>query len=97
MAEEQEEKISKKPARREEMSLEESRAFRASLARPAERKLSDGEKREAFRVYWAQAKANFGQTKALEEIIWSHLKAIKKDEPNKFEEGIAHFGLKKVK
>jgi hypothetical protein len=80
-----------------EMTMDEAKAFRASLHKPEVRKLTDKEKREQFRVFWAKAKRQYGKTKQLEEILWTHLKSAKMDELEKFEAGIAHFGLKKVK
>ncbi len=80
-----------------EMTQEEAKAFRASLYKPEVRTLTDKEKREQFRVFWAKAKKQYGKSKELEEILWVHLKSTKQDEPEKFEAGIAHFGLKKVK
>jgi hypothetical protein len=80
-----------------EMSLEEARAFRASLAKPAVINLTDSQKREEFRKYWAQAKRNYGKAKDIEGIIWAHLRSSGMDVPEKFEAGLAHFGLKKIK
>jgi hypothetical protein len=80
-----------------EMTAEEAKAFRASLAKPEARQLTEKEKREQFRVFWAKCKRKYGKTKSIEEIIWLHLKSSKMDEPEKFEAGLAHFGLKKVK
>jgi len=80
-----------------EMTVEEAKAFRASLYKPAAKKLSDSEKRESFRLFWAQNRKKYGKSKDLEGIIWLHLKAAKMDEPEKFEAGIAHFGFKKTK
>ncbi len=81
----------------EEMSLEEAKAFRASLYKgDAEPELSAASKREQFRLFWAREKAKYGKTKILEEILWVHLKSAKLDDPSKFEEGLKHFGLKKV-
>jgi hypothetical protein len=80
-----------------EMSAEEAKAYRASLARPESRSLSENEKREAFRVFWAKSKRQYGKAKDLEQILWVHLKAVKMDQPEKFEAGLKHFGLKKVK
>lgn len=79
-----------------EMTLEEAKAYRASLYVPQERKLSEQEKREQFRLFWAQQKRKYGKAKDLEDILWLHLKSSKMDEPSKFEAGIAHFGLKKI-
>lgn len=79
-----------------EMTLEESRAYRASLYKPVQSELTAEQKREEFRKYWAQEKYKYGKSKDLEPILWMHLKATKNDSPTKFEDGIAHFGLKKI-
>ena len=81
----------------EQMSLEEARAYRASLYKPSERPLQEHEKKEAFRIFWASNRRQYGKGKNLESILWTHLKAVKLDEPSKFEEGLKHFGLKKVR
>lgn len=78
------------------MTLEEAKAYRASKHVPQDEKLTDEQKREQFRLFWAQAKRKYGQPKGLEDILWLHLKSSKHDEPSQFEAGIAHFGLKKV-
>lgn len=83
--------------RKEEMTLEEAKAYRASLYREEKKELSDIEKREQFRIFWAQEKAKYGKSKDLEEILWVHLKSTKKDAPEQFEAGIRHFGLTKIK
>lgn len=82
---------------RQEMSAEEARAARLAAAKPkAAKELSEAQKREAFRLHWVKEKAQYGKAaRELEDIIWLHLKAIKMDEPAKFDEGIKHFGLKK--
>lgn len=79
-----------------EMTLEEAKAFRASLAKPQEKKMTEQEKREAFRIFWTQEKKKYGKAKDLESILWTHLQAVKMDQPEKFEAGLAHFGLKKI-
>lgn len=89
-------KENKKEQKAEEMSAAEARKLRAAQHKPAKRSLSDEEKKEAFRLFWAQQKYKYGKSKNLEEILWLHLKAVKMDEPEKFEDGIAHFGLKKL-
>ncbi len=82
----------------QEMTAEEKeKAFRASLAKPRVHVLTEKEKREQFRVFWAKCKRKYGKTKSIEEVIWLHLKYSKMDEPEKFEAGLAHFGLKKIK
>ncbi len=80
-----------------EMTLEESRAYRAARHVPQARILSEDEKREAFRIFWASQKAKFGKGKTLEKTLWLHLKAVGMNSPEKFADGLEHFGLKKVK
>lgn len=80
-----------------EMTLEESRAYRASLHKPEVAKLSDAQKRDEFRKFWAEQKYKYGKAKDLEPILWAHFKATQHDDPAKFEDGVAHFGLKKIK
>jgi hypothetical protein len=80
-----------------EMSLEEARAYRAALHKPAPRVLSEDQKREAFRIFWVGNKAKYGKSKSLEKALWLHLKSIKMDTPEQFSQGLDHFGLKKVK
>ena len=93
--------MAKKEMQREEadtqMTPEEARAYRASLYKPAERVLHEHEKRELFRVFWAKNRTKYGKNKDLEEVLWIHLKSAKLDDPNKFEEGMKHFGLKKIR
>ena len=81
---------------KEEMTLEESKAYRASLYKPVVKVLSDTEKREQFRIFWAQSRKKYGKARDLEQILWLHLKDTKHDELEKFEAGISHFGLKKL-
>jgi hypothetical protein len=50
--------------------------------------------REEFRKFFIKAKRKLGLENKMEEIIWLHLKAIKHDKPEKFEDGIANFGYK---
>lgn len=80
----------------EEMTVAEARAYRASLAKAVIPVLSDEEKREHFRLFWAQEKSKYGKSKDLESVLWLHLQAVKMDCPEKFEDGIAHFGFKKI-
>ena len=81
----------------QEMTLEEAKAWRASLAKPASAKpLSQKQKRDAFKVYWTQNKKKYGMTGKLEHVLWLHLVSTKNDEPANFEAGLKHFGIKKV-
>lgn len=80
-----------------EMSLEEAKAFRASLHKPVEKILTSAEKREAFRKFWAMNKSRYGKTKDIEPVLWVHLEASGFSDPEKFVEGLEHFGLKRSK
>lgn len=80
-----------------EMSLEESRAYRAALHKPVPKVLNEAQKREAFRVFWAGNKSKYGSAKSLEKALWLHLKSIGMDSPESFSDGLFNFGLKKVK
>ena len=80
-----------------EMSLADAKAFRASLYKPQPKALSENQKREAFRIYWASQKSQYSKAKSLEHSLWLHLSAIQMNTPDKFADGLAHFGLKKVK
>lgn len=79
------------------MTLEEARAYRASLYKPAVKAMSEDKKREAFRVFWASNKAKYGKSKAIEKAIWLHLKSVGMNSPEQFSKGLDNFGLKKVK
>lgn len=80
-----------------EMTLEEAKAYRASLYKPIIRALSEIEKKEAFRIFWASNKAKYGKNKSLEKALWLHLKSIEMTSPEQFVQGLDNFGLKKVK
>lgn len=67
-------------------ALEKTGVFEA----PKEKRQSN---RELFSEFWALYKSLNKKTKNLEEIVWVHLVAIKHDSPEKFLEGIKHFGL----
>lgn len=80
-----------------EMSLEEARAFRASLYKEVKAKpLSPKQKRSAFKVFWTQNKKKYGLDGKLEHILWLHLVSTGNDSPENFEKGLSNFGIKKV-
>jgi hypothetical protein len=85
------------PVAQVQMTLEQSRAYRAALHKPVVKVMNETQKREAFRVFWACNKAKYGKNKSLERAIWLHLKSIKMDSPEQFAQGLQNFGLKKVK
>jgi hypothetical protein len=87
----------KKSMAKQVMSLEEAKAYRASLYKEPKKVLSEKEKRMQFKLFWAKEKAKYRKHKSLEEVIWLHLKATSNDEPENFATGLNHFGLKKLK
>jgi len=80
-----------------EMSLEEAKAYRASLYKEKDTVLSESDKREAFRKFWALNKSRYGKTKDIESVLWVHLEASGFSDPAKFLEGLEHFGLMRSK
>lgn len=81
----------------EKMTLEDARAYRASLYKPTPPVMNEAQKREAFRIFWTSNKSKYGKTKAIEKALWLHLKTIQMDSPEQFAQGLQNFGLKKVK
>jgi hypothetical protein len=79
--------------------MDEARKARLEIA--ARRAAKNGKDKQdhltKFKEWWAAERRAYGRDKDLEEIIWPHLKSIGCDSPEKFEEGVAHFGLKKGK
>jgi hypothetical protein len=88
--------MAKKQQIKQEMTLDESKAYRASLISNISRPLTQKQKRDAFKIYWTQNKKKYGMTGKLEEILWLHLVATKNDSPENFDNGLANFGIKKV-
>lgn len=80
-----------------EMTLAEAKAYRAALHKPAPKNYSEDQKKEMFRIWWAAQKSKYGRGKSLEKVLWMHLKSIDMASPEKFADGLANFGLKKVK
>jgi hypothetical protein len=75
-------------------------ALRQELRKKRESKARRGlknesQQREEFRVFWARAKKEYGRGKEIEDILWTHLKAIQMTAAHQFEAGLAHFGLRK--
>ena len=85
------------------MTLEEARVIRlqkqteANKKNPNANQESELKRRQAFQEFWAMSRRAYGRPeKEIEDILWAHLKAIKHDNPEKFDAGIKHFGLKKI-
>ena len=57
-------------------------------------KRKEKEEREDFRKFFIKIKKQFNLDKALEEVIWLHLKATGCNVEAKFAEGVKSFGYK---
>ncbi len=91
------EKLQQLIAEKQEMTLEEAKAYRASLYKIQPKKFTEDQTKEMFRIWWTAQKSKYGRGKSLERALWLHLKSVGCAHPEKFAEGLAHFGLKKVK
>ena len=90
--------MAKLETQEKEMTLEESKSWRASKYVAPTIILTEEQKREEFRIFWAANKAKFGETKSnIEKALWIHLKSIGMDTPEQFLLGMTNFGLKQVK
>lgn len=81
----------------QEMTMEQARAFRAAKHVPIVKPLTEDEKREEFRKFWASNKRKYGDPRNIEKALWLHLKTMKMDTPEQFKQGCEHFGLKSIK
>lgn len=81
----------------QEMSSEQAKAYRASLYKEPKVVLSEASRRQQFKMFWARSRKRYNASKELEPILWIHLKATGNDQPENFEGGVAHFGLKKIR
>lgn len=77
--------------------LEESRQARIKMLEESNKskKKKSSDYLKDFEDFWARNRKSYSADRSLKGIIWAHLKAIKHDKPEKFEEGIKHFGLNK--
>ena len=75
--------------------LENARQAQIAQSNQATDSLTEQEKKEAFRAYWAISRKLYNKEKDVEDILWAHLKAIDCDSEELFDEGVADFGLKK--
>jgi hypothetical protein len=81
---------------KEDMTMEEAKAYRASLATNIAKLLTEKQKRQAFKVYWTENKKKYGLTGKMEQILWLHLVSTKNDSPENFEAGLKNFGVKSL-
>jgi hypothetical protein len=49
--------------------------------------------REEFRKFFVTKKHSLGLKQELEEVLWLHLKSTNMATPEKFEDGLKHFGI----
>lgn len=49
----------------------------------------------AFSEFWVRSRKEYNRPRELEDVLWAHIKSAGFDSPELFEEGLAHFGLKK--
>lgn len=77
--------------------LTKAREMRLKLAGRKAAPQEDVDAKKEFEIFWARERASYKKDREIQEILWLHLKAIKHDHPDKFEQGVAHFGLKKLK
>jgi len=88
--------MAKQEFENKEMSLEESKAYRASLYKEVKKTLTQKQKRDAFKIYWTENKKKYGMTGKLEQVLWLHLVSTGNDSPENFAKGLQNFGIKKV-
>lgn len=80
--------------KKEEKELEKAKKNKVAIAVKKERPKKENENREDFRRYFIKLSRKLDLPKYLEETIWLHLKAIKHDKKELFDDGIRHFGYK---
>ena len=69
--------------------------MRAQMAKEiADIGMDKTEIREEFRKFFMQLQHQMKLDRSLEFIIWKHLESIECNKVDKFQEGIAHFGIK---
>jgi hypothetical protein len=89
--------MAKKDKKKEETEAEKiakARKKRLALAANKAPAKEKSDNREDFRKYFIKLAKKLNLDKSLEEICWAHLKAIKHDKKELFDEGIRHFGYK---
>ena len=77
-----------------EKSIERARKKRIALAKEKNIKIDETDQRKAFKKYFLKTSKKYNIRKDLEDIIWIHLKTIKKDSEELFDQGLKHFGIK---
>ena len=86
--------MAKKKAETEAERIAKARKRRIALAMDKTPVPEKSDDREDFRKYFLKLSRKLNLEKYLEEVIWIHLKTIKHDNKELFDEGIKHFGYK---
>ena len=84
----------KKKVESEADRIEKARKRRIALAKEMKKAEDKTDERENFRRYFLKLSKKLSLNKSLEEVIWTHLKAIKHDKKELFDKGVKHFGYK---
>jgi hypothetical protein len=84
----------KKKVESEADRIEKARKRRIALAKEMKKAEEKTNERENFRKYFLKLSKKLSLNKSLEEVIWTHLKAIKHDKKELFDKGVKHFGYK---
>jgi hypothetical protein len=82
------------PKKNEEKKLEKAKKNKVAMPIKKTRAKKESEHREDFRQYFVKLSRKLSLDKYLEEILWLHLKTIKHDRKELFDDGIKHFGYK---
>jgi len=85
---------SKKQEDSNEQKIAKARKRRLALAEEKTPTLEVSDNREEFRKYFLKLCKKLNLNKSLEEVIWVHLKSIKHDKVELFDNGVKHFGYK---
>lgn len=81
-------------AKKQDNALKKARELRLKNFKENQASISSNDSKEDFRVFFIQNKIKLGLDPNLEEAIWLHFKSAGFDKKDKFEEGLAHFGIK---
>ncbi len=84
----------KKNNKSEEELIAKARKKRLALAKANPVVSEKTDERENFRKYFLKLRKKLNLGRYLEEVIWVHLKTIKHDKEELFDDGIKHFGYK---
>lgn len=78
----------------EDEKIAKARKRKVAIAKEPKVFVAETDQRESFRLYFIKLRKKLGLKRDLEEIIWTHLKAIGHDKEELFDAGIENFGYK---